>query len=403
MLGIIAIPAHADLWNVYGGVSLETEYSGNKRLTTTEEDAGFQSIADLEIVAARVDRTNSITASVEVEAVRYNGIDFLNDEENLVIKLAGEHDASRRVVLGWYGQFARETTSNRQPRERSQIDENSDFNVDIGLTREQFRTKDFSGGPNITWRLTENLSLNASYQYTDVSFPERATTDFSFFDFDQHVAQLRASYELNPRHSISLSARGSRTESSGFFEDDVLGLVNSDVDSDSIAGVLGYRFDLAKNAYLGVNVGFEDVDTNTGLSEFDLDTTQLVYRAFTNLQGKSSRLLFSIGRSIAPSGIGFLLRSDLARLVYSRRLSTRQSLRLRASYLSNKPIGVLRDVLDREFFVVEPTYRYDISRQLSLDLSYRFVTRELRVEGVEADNHAVSAKVRYRFGKQNPK
>lgn len=383
-------------------MSLETEYSDNKRLVTNNQDAGLQSIADLEVVAARENRNNSITARIDAEAVRYSSIDILDDEDNALLNVTGRHEASRRVELGWYGQYALETTTNRDPRLRTQVDENSGFDVDTALTREQFRTREFSGGPNISLKLTENLSVDASYQYTEVDFPERASTPaFGFFDFDQHVAQLGASYALNPRHSVSLVARGSQFDSVGLFGDEVSGFVASDVDTDTIAGVLGYRFDLAKNLYLGANVGFEDVDTSTGFGDFDLDRTELVYRLFANLQGRSSRLLVSIGRSIAPSGIGRLLRSDLLRIVYRYRLSARQSLQFRASYLSNEPLGVFLDVLDRELLSIEPTYRYDVNRQLSLSLSYRYRTRELRAEGAETDNHAVSARLRYQFGRPN--
>jgi len=396
----LTVPTHAELWNVYGGVSLETEYSDNKILSTVDENAGFQSIADLQLVAARTGRVNRVTASADFELVRYNSIDFLNDEENLVLRAEGEHDASRTLQFGWYGQFARETTSNRQPRARTLVDENSDFNVDTGLTSEQFRPKDLSFGPNITWKLSENLSLNAAYSYREVDFPEQAAISFNFFDFDRQVAQISASYALNPRHSFSLGARGTRFESNSLFGDDALGFVIGDVETDSIAGDLGYRFDIAENIYLGAVIGFEDVDTNTGFVEFDLDTTEIVYRAYASIRGKASRLLVTAGRSISPSGVGRLLESNLARLVYSYRLSPRQTLQLRASYLSNKPLGVQRDVLDREFLAIEPSYRYNLNRQLSLGLNYRFRNRELRIEGAEADNHSVAANIRYKFGRQ---
>ena len=189
-------------------------------------------------------------------------------------------------------------------------------------------------------------------------------------------------------------------ESTQRFVDDGLNIVDGDVDTDTLGASLGYRFDLSKTVYFGLNAGFQNVETSTDFPAFNTDETEFVYRIFAVSRGETNRLLVSYGRSVAPSGVGRLLQSDLARAIYSYRIDLRQSFRLRASYLSNKPIGMVATRLDREFWAIEPSYSYALNRRLRLGIAYEFRSRELRVEGSEADNHSISANVRYQFGRE---
>ena len=396
----LALPVYAVDWNVYGDVTLDTEYSDNKRLTIDDPDQGFQTTADIDLNAARVGRKDEVKFHADFQALRYNGIEFLNDENNLAFRVSGNHKPNRTVVLGWYGEFARDTTSNRQPRADTQIDENSGFDIDTGLTREQFRTKEYSFGPRVRWQASRNLNIVASYDFRDVDFPQRATDEFSFFDFRQSSGSIRADYTLDERQSLSLTGSVGNFESTQRFVDDGLNLVDGDVDTDTLGASLGYRFDLSKTVYFGLNAGFQNVETSTDFPAFNTDETEFVYRIFAVSRGETNRLLVSYGRSVAPSGVGRLLQSDLARAIYSYRIDPRQSLRLRASYLSNKPIGMVATRLDREFWAIGPSYSYALNRRLRLGIAYEFRSRELRVEGSEADNHSISANVRYQFGRQ---
>ena len=396
----LALPVYAVDWNVYGDVTLDTEYSDNKRLTIDDPDQGFQTTADIDLNAARVGRKDEVKFHADFQALRYNGIEFLNDENNLAFRVSGNHKPNRTVVLGWYGEFARDTTSNRQPRADTQIDENSGFDIDTGLTREQFRTKEYSFGPRVRWQASRNLNIVASYDFRDVDFPQRATDEFSFFDFRQSSGSIRADYTLDERQSLSLTGSVGNFESTQRFVDDGLNLVDGDVDTDTLGASLGYRFDLSKTVYFGLNAGFQNVETSTDFPAFNTDETEFVYRIFAVSRGETNRLLVSYGRSVAPSGVGRLLQSDLARAIYSYRIDPRQSLRLRASYLSNKPIGMVATRLDREFWAIEPSYSYALNRRLRLGIAYEFRSRELRVEGSEADNHSISANVRYQFGRE---
>ena len=396
----IALPVCAVDWNVYGAATLDTEYSDNKRLTIEDPDEGFQTTADIDLNAARVGRKDEVLLHADFQAIRYNGIEFLNDENNVAIRASGSHKPNRTVVLGWYGEFARDTTSNRQPRVGAQIDENSEFDVDTGLTREQFRTKDYAFGPNVRWQVSKNLNIVASYNFREVDFPQRATDEFSFFDFRQHSGSIRADYNLDERQSLSLTGSVGNFESTQRFLDDGLNLVEGDVDTDSLGASLGYRLDLSKTVYFGLNAGFENIETSTDFPALNTDETEFVYRIFAVSRGETNRLLVSYGRSVAPSGVGRLLQSDLARAVYSYRIDPRQSFRLRASYLSNKPIGVVATRLDREFWAIEPSYSYALNRRVRLGIAYEFRSRELRVEGSEADNHSISANIRYQFGRE---
>lgn len=398
--GLIALPASADGWNVYGNAVLDTEYSDNKRLTIDDPDEGFQTTADIDLNAAKVGRRDELRFHADYQAVRYNGIELLNDENNVSLRVSGRHNPSRTVQLGWYGQFDRDTTSNRQPRAGTQVDENSGFNVDTGLTREQFRTKGYSVGPNVRWQASRNLTFVASYNFRDVDFPERATDDFNFFDFQQHSGSIQADYALDERHSLSLTGRASSFESAQRFEDDALNLVVGDVDTDTLGAALGYRFDISKTLYFGVTAGLENVETSTDFPEFNTDETEFVYRIFAVSRGETNRLLVSYSRSVEPSGVGRLLQSDLARAVYSYRIDPRQTLSLRASFLSNKPIGMVAERLDREFLAFEPSYTYALNRKVRLGFAYSYRFRELRVEGSEADNHSISANIRYQFGRE---
>ncbi len=394
------VPAQAELWNVYGGVALDVEYSDNKQLATNMPDEGFQAIADVDINAARVTRNHQILAQAELQAVRYDGIEVLNDEENVVLRLSGEHKASRNLAFGWRGQYARDTTSNRQPRVNVQVDESSGFNVDTALTREQFRTRELLLGPNVTWQASEKLRLNAAYVYREVNFPERATTDFNFFDHEQNRVQLTADYALSSRHSVSLSATGSQFESSRRIEDGTLSFLVEDIETDTLGGSLGYRYDVSKTVYFGAQAGLQNLDTTADSGSFDSDGTEFVYRVFAVSRGEKNRLLVSFGRSVEASGVGRLLESDLARLVYRYRLGPRQTLLMRATYLSNKPIGTLDERLDRKFFTIEPGFSYAFSRKLNAGVNYRYRNRELRSEGTESDNHSISVNLEYRFGQQ---
>ena len=396
----LALPVYAVDWNVYGDVTLDTEYSDNKRLTIDDPDQGFQTTADIDLNAARVGRKDEVKFHADFQALRYNGIEFLNDENNLAFRVSGNHKPNRTVVLGWYGEFARDTTSNRQPRADTQIDENSGFDIDTGLTREQFRTKEYSFGPRVRWQASRNLNIVASYDFRDVDFPQRATDEFSFFDFRQSSGSIRADYTLDERQSLSLTGSVGNFESTQRFVDDGLNLVDGDVDTDTLGASLGYRFDLSKTVYFGLNAGFQNVETSTDFPAFNTDETEFVYRIFAVSRGETNRLLVSYGRSVAPSGVGRLLQSDLARAIYSYRIDPRQSLRLRASYLSNKPIGMVATRLDREFWAIGPSYSYALNRRLRLGIAYEFRSRELRVEGSEADNHSISANVRYQFGRE---
>lgn len=253
--------------------------------------------------------------------------------------------------------------------------------TDIGVTEEQIRRDRLTLRPSWDYDLTQRTVVGLSYRFIDVSYEDEPGVDLT--DHRTHAVEGRLAYKLAPNETVLGTIEGAQ-----FRADDT----DSETDNVSLVGTYVRGFSPVSEGLFALGIRRSKVD-EPGVD--DTSTGAIVRARYTH-ELQAGRISFSAGREVRPSGTSRMVESDHVDAVFERELTPRLIFSLAGTAF--KIHSLLDDGIDtaeRDYIRVEPALSYALTRELSLDGSYRYRWQERDIDPDSAESNAILIGIRY--------
>ncbi len=350
--------------------SVGVEYDDNVGLQTADEVDSVATRIGLRVGVESTGARSEVNAGVQVTHVEYDEAG-LDDEDLLLLELHSRYRRSERNTLFLDGTYKLDSTL----RTDRVLDEDD---VDIGLAERKVDRHRAMLNPGITYAFSERSEGTLAYKGINVDFDGGSAVGLE--DYVQHEVVGEWGYlpSERSRHAIRATAR--------LYE-----APDRDSTFESLIAdyVMAYDVSEVTNATFAVGAHWTDFDLNG--TEGD-DQGFLASLGFTR-RTELGHWEGSVERVLNPSGRGELVETDQILLGVEQALSERSRVDLRVRYFRNKPIDGTGSV-EREYFFIEPAYRYYFTPSWRLDAAYRYRWKD--AEGSpQAESNAAFISVTY--------
>lgn len=384
---------------------------------------------NLQLRADRTLTTNGITRTVSTKDVfggrlRAGGI-IGSQDENSDIRIRGDvsfnrytisnfnsinfyfypetqFSVSERDKLGISGRlFLDNTLAITRPSVIDQTPQNLNETDDLlGVTKRRFLK---SIRPEWIHSISENTTLNLSYEFTDVTYEDASKTGRAPYSI--HNGQLNLSHQLTPKLLLFSNASATLFSTPDF---------NSSTTYYSLQLGGQYRFSERWEAELAIGGRYSISDFRTQRSLLVINPDGLMSRI--NISEKNSdsgfgslaymsithhyalgRLKLSLTQDIRPTGNGVLQTSNQAAFIWTHQVSEYLDFSLPLSALRASSINSDINTLDRNYAQVSPSLRWHLSPELSLELLYRYRYQKYDNSDNAAKSHSVLLSATYNW------
>ncbi|HEX7043434.1 MAG TPA: hypothetical protein VF203_02355 [Burkholderiales bacterium] len=353
----------------------------NLRLTTGPHDSTTGYIA-----AARMDVTRETEVSQAelngfVAHTRYSGDEF-EDKTDYGLTLDATHRTSERGTLGLDARYRREALFETVILVPADVGDIRD--VDVGLSTETVVRRNYRVlQPSWRWLLTERSAIELRYRLTDVSFSDRPQ-DSELLDYEENLVSAIYSRQLSARDELLVTANASRYRPE-----------DTDAEAETVQLLIGRARTFSETLRGSISVGAgRTTEREGGIEE---DSTGLVIDARLRQRAEISTLDGVISRTVTPSGIGRVLRTDQLRVLWSRRLGPALEFGLEARLLRTRVVEGVDPSADRRYYEIAPRLSWQWLEDVAIVGTYRYRRQRYDVDTDTADSSAVFLGLSYRL------
>ncbi len=349
----LATTVSAESWFFEPSVSLRLGYDDNVRLSVADrEDDLIRTMSASAAFGVRTE-VSDVAFTLQLDDSDYADLSDL-DSSNQALDLSSSF-RTERSLLRLNGYYKLDSTNTSELETTGRIGQESKRRVATSLS------------PSWSYDLTERLSTNLGYSYTDVIYEDAELTDLSDYREESLFATL--SYRLSELNQVSATINGST------YEADKTGREN---DTRGIS--LGFTGQLSETLSTSLSVGMQRSSTRSLVAGGAVESTSdnsLTLDIGLQKSWERSSLNGTISMGESPSGSGTVLRTNQLGLGYSRQLSPRTTFSVNGSLVQNSSGGGLDDAGDdRLYLSVEPSLSWQASRWWTLSTSYRYRAQE---------------------------
>jgi hypothetical protein len=379
-----AIPAHGAQVYVQPIVSAEVQSSSNVSLETDNVNhrqvEGY--FADAAAVMGIATPRSDTTLRPRLLYRYYPDDSDLNRLEAF-LDLATQFD-SQRSHFRMFGRFDHrdETQAERAAADFNDVTPTPDSpetgRVRIGATRDLLLLM-----PDYRYNLTQRTDIGAAATLQSLSYsPDDAT---SHVDFNYYLGKGYLRWSLSPRTDLAVGAFTSRYDAKN---------IDSQSTSYGVSGDLDVNWSAILSSSVSVNYQRADID-RTEPTVFKDKTNAWGAIVGTTYKGQLSRVRFTLGRSITPSGSGGLYNSDSVRVQYERDLTPRWELTTAARYLRNRALS--RDVTgnDRNYTRAEVELKWMVTPTWFVQAGYEYTWQKYENDPFSAADNSFALRVGY--------
>jgi|GEM_PF-6001424 len=376
-------------WDVAPEMNMRVGYDDNLRLLADESDGGYKAVANIAVTAASFQKDSNLLATLGFNVNEH----FSTDRDDVVdevvpfAKIKGGYKVSRRDDVGFSLDFRRDYTSTNQ------VVDDDETDTDFGIVKQQNKRKRTRLSPYWKHHLNETVDLGLDYSYIDVRYDESDNT--SLVDYTNHIVSSSVSMPISRKNTLKLALDVGRYDPDSGSDRDTM-------DTYSINGTLG--FSPSEKTKYDVTLGWHQTsyDNNTG----DSDEEGMLAKVSGETRRNTVIMRAVIERRLSPSGSGRLIESDKLTASFLKKLGPLLSLSTKIRYFDNESIAHGGDSTDqREFLSVEPGIIRQISRDWSIEFSYRYRMEEKADEHNSVESNAVFLSLKYKpqskYGRRN--
>jgi hypothetical protein len=349
--------ARAAEYTVAPDIRVGAHFNDNIRLRETNEIEVLGGRAELGLLTRWRTETSEILLRPRVRVSRYD--EEIEDSEDYYFDFSAlsEGERSRWSVVG---NAAREQIVRGQRIEFDIIDRLEDPDLgEFGRIDVQRRRSYFRVAPSFSYEVTERAEAGIGLGYRDVRYSPQLPGEA--LDFTDARAETFFTYWLTPLSRFRTTAFVSR------FEADAIG------NDSTTYGLRGrYEVDLTETYRVHVDVGGQRTEIEAGDGAVDDSATGFLFDAGVRRQLERTEIRLSGGRSIQPSGRGFLRETDRIQLALHHQFLPRWYGELagraqRSDVVGDGPGANARDSLD-----IRALFGHQLAPEWNLEASYVF-------------------------------
>ena len=350
-------------WDFEPGVRIDLLYDDNVRLSETDPQSSFGSLAELYALASRRTEFSDLTFRASVDNIYYSDISDLDTTDGAV----GASYAYRtdRATFGLISNFIYDTTLTSEEET-------------TGIVQISRRRSFFDVTPSVEYATSERSRIGADFTFQDVSYED--VEDILLSDYQFARFGLSGEYDLSERATLVTR----------LFYEEFDSKQNSD-QFEAYGADAGVRYQISDRMRLTALAGARSADAQSdaiGVGD-DGKSTGPIFEVALERDYGPGLFAVSLARSLIPSGRGTLLDTTRAEAVFSLPVTERGTARIRALGVRNRNPGGEVNVNDRDFLLISPGFRWRLGESTWLDLSYRYRFQDREITDDDAESNAV--------------
>lgn len=368
---------------------MKAQYNDNVRMRTEQNNPEASSGYVLE-------------PRIKLSAIEQNDWDFSVDARGKVIRFQDIDDADSENIF-----FIIDTTQKTELSEwrlNASFETNSSFDTDFndstsdtGLFDDRTERDTLTISPSVSWFVNEVSRLQLSYTNIDVSYDEVANS--SFQDYEYENLAFSAYWLLAENHQLGFSSAYAQYDSPAV-----------DFSWENIEFSIDYVYKLSQVSDVSVSIGGRRLDSlleNVVVAcvtpgEFealggclfsapifgDIENEDTGTVTDISYKSRSETLSHSItgGRTVVPSSFGGAEEQRRLNYVLNQKQSERLSFELLLDATEIETLSGVDSTNDRIRYRFEPSVSYNLNRDWSLNLVYRYIEQDM----TDRDENSVS-------------
>lgn len=380
--------ALAQQWIFSPLVEVAAQHIDNPRLEETgDTDDISGGLVDLGAEWRRNTPTSSVVFRPSAQVYRY-GSDSNEDSEAYLVDFDAENRGQRsewRLRANYRQQqvFRGETT----PAEIDDIGLEDDVQTGTGQTFERRQRDLFRIRPGFTFELTERTGLSLDLNYLDVQYDTDELGEA--VDYANTRADIGLVRALTPDSSLTFGVFGQTYDPDSATRRE----------TESIGARVRYEKDVTDISSFFIEVGGQESDIQNPVDPLtDVSETSYLWNVGYDRRLERTRWRFDVGQQVTPSGSGFMVERDLARVIMQHQLKPRWLLELSGVFMQTDTLGV-EDVVtanDRDWAEGRITLGYQVTRSWTVEGLYRLTHQDFADIPGDAQEHEFRLSLVYR-------
>ncbi len=382
MPGMLFVPGAATgaALIVKPSISARLYYDDNAALTTRPHDASSGSELLGAIKLSRNTDAMELQGVARLNVLLDAGGDVYRDKDNQVLSLsfARKGELSRWSLSGSWRRDSIIRSVNIVDEDAP--DQEPDDDVDASLVQTSVRRNRFVIKPSWSYQFSPRSQVAAGYSFDNVVFEDTQNT--ALFDYQNHSLSGTYSYGITERSQITNTLGMTRYRAD---------LINRDYDS--FRFMLGLRYKYSETASGHFQVGRQQ-SSYTGSNE-DGDRENYLFRISGEKRTGLTKFSARLSRSTFASGAGDVVNSDELSFNMTRELSEKMRFSLRMRAFQNESLRSDNPGANRRYMSIAPTLGWQITRQWSANVSYRYRRQKRDTDSYSAEGNTVYLSVNY--------
>lgn len=363
-------------WGLTPALSMEMFYDDNLYLTTQNKIDTRGSVVNASFGLSRNLETTSLEINQKLVARHYdydNNLDRNDGYTNLAYTSSTE-----RLGFSLKGIYSRESTLTSELADTGRVD----------VVRKVSQT---TLSPALNYELSQRSSLRLAIDFLDKNYDAPST---EFADYSVRQASAQYTYILDEPLKLQSVVTRSKVD----VPDGAYGYSYISLETQTDNYQLGLIYDYTENINLSLLYGkresHEEIKISGSLvsasdsngATYDIALTKKLMQGSVKLQAT---------RDYSPAGNGVVYETDSANLAMLYRINERHSFNLDATYFDQKPGTAAYGTYHRNYFSIQPGYRWRMSENWSLSTYYRYVHQKYDNNTDAAESKLISVSVAY--------
>ncbi|BCA57135.1 conserved exported protein of unknown function [Nitrospira sp. KM1] len=343
-------------WSAQPSLSVRGQYNSNLLLTSSPHEGVWGVWASPGMKFAGSTENFEMSGRTAADFVNYYGGEN-RSLTNLYFPISAKY-TTQRETFGFDGGFIRDNTLMGELRQTG---------VAINFTQRNM----WNLSPSWTHALTEQVSLQAGFQYVNTTYENGL--QLGLVDYDLQGGSGAVIYSPGERDEFKLSF--SYTD----FHAPQANSLRSEIYNVQPSWTHGFSESISATIAGGPSL----VHSAVGAEPFRQSDRQTVWVGSANLkkQWEDASAQVEIGRDINPSGFGLLLKTDRLTMTLSKNVNERWTASLSGAYVMSSGLSTQTfrgSFPDNQYITVSPAVNWKIGEWWAVDFTYTYSDRQVK-------------------------
>jgi Putative beta-barrel porin 2 len=374
MLSMTGREVQAAEWSAEPSLAVKGEYNSNLTLSRIPGEVWGYWVSPSVRFAGSTERLE-VSGKAAGDFVTYYG-DQNRSLTNGFFPVVARY-STERDVFTLDGSFVRDNTLRTELQQTGAV---------LGFTQRNL----ISMSPSWTRSVTENLSLQLGYQYTNATYENGRS--LGLFDYDVNGGNLGVSYKLNEGNDIQLTGSYTKLET------------DSGLKSGNAGGSLSVTHVFSEATTVTAFGGPRFLDQTQTVGNSSLSSNQLVWTFGGSIRTKweDARASLDGGQEVNVSGLGVLLKTNRLGATVSKDLTEELTVSLagQAFQVQALPVqGSSAQAAETRLMNVTPAVTWKLNQWWALEASYSYFDRKVDVTNDSFHGNSTFLKLTYNMPK----